>query len=332
MFSHPFGESGTALSATLRHGIENQMRVLAHIHTFNDADIIDRAIEAMRRQTRPVDGVLIVDNASTDGTLNRPSVAHATVLRHSQNLGTSGAVFSGLRFALEHGYDWIWVFDADSLPEATALEKLLDLYAAWSPSRQEETAFLACDHYNVQDGVRQLAGVFTEDGFRQAKAEAGKPYYACHVCIWSGCLFRADAVRKIGLPNADYVLDWGEGEYGYRVMKAGYKGFICREAVLQHNIRGYMAFNTVKAVKLGPLTWKVREFAPIRCYYYCRNPIYFALYDAAEARIGLLRGASRRVLSLTANFVVRPRYHAAHIRACLRGVWHGLTGNLAARY
>ena len=35
------------------------MRVLAHIHTFNDADIIDRTIEAVLRQTRPVDGILV---------------------------------------------------------------------------------------------------------------------------------------------------------------------------------------------------------------------------------------------------------------------------------
>ena len=37
------------------------MRVLAHIHTFNDADIIDRTIESVLKQTRPVDGILVVD-------------------------------------------------------------------------------------------------------------------------------------------------------------------------------------------------------------------------------------------------------------------------------
>ena len=63
------------------------MRVLTHIHTFNDADIIDRTIAAVRRQTRPVDGILVVDNASTDGTLDRPSLQHATILRNRENLG-----------------------------------------------------------------------------------------------------------------------------------------------------------------------------------------------------------------------------------------------------
>ncbi len=79
------------------------MRVLAHIHTFNDADVIDQTIEALRRQTRPVDGILIVDNASIDGTLEQPSVKHATVLCHPENLGTSGAVFSGFRNSMPAG-------------------------------------------------------------------------------------------------------------------------------------------------------------------------------------------------------------------------------------
>src|ERR1700732_2052846 len=107
------------------------MRVLAHIHTFNDADIIDRTIDSVLRQTRRVDGILVVDNASTDSTLDRPSLKHAEILRHRVNLGTSGTVITGMQFALQHDYDWIWVFDADSNPEPEALEKLLELYAGW---------------------------------------------------------------------------------------------------------------------------------------------------------------------------------------------------------
>ena len=307
------------------------MRILAHIHTLNDADIIDRTVEAMLRQTRPVDGVLIVDNASTDDTLERPSVKHATVLRHPENRGTSGTVYSGLRFALEQDYDWIWVFDADSLPEPDALEKLLDLYASWPRSLQDETAFIACVHYNVQDGMEQHGGVFTRHGFGRVKPEPEERYYPCHVVIWSGCLYRVAAIREIGLPNPDYMLDWGEGEYGYRVMKAGYKGFVYRDAVLHHNIRGFTSLTSVQ-VKVGPATVSFREFAPIRCYYTCRNPLYFALYDAVGGRSRLFLNAARRVFPLTLNFLLRPRGHGAQIRACLRGLWHGMTGNIAARY
>jgi GT2 family glycosyltransferase len=307
------------------------MRVLAHIHTFNDVDVIDRTIEAVLRQTRPVDGLLLVDNASSDGTPERPSVEHATVLRHSENRGTSGAVYSGFRYAIEQDYDWIWVFDADSAPEPDALEKLLDLYAGWPQSQRDETAFLACLHYNVEDGVPRYGGLFTERGHAPNRPLPHLRYCQCHFTIWSGCLYRLEAVRQIGLPNADYVLDWGEGEYGYRVMKAGYKGFIDQHATLRHNIRGYTS-SIPANVKLGPATFSFYEYAPIRCYYSSRNMLYFIIYDSAQRNPRLILRTLLSAGKLMMNFLVRPRHHGEHILACIRGVWHGFTGNIAARY
>jgi rhamnosyltransferase len=311
--------------------MNNPIRVLAHVHTFNDAEIIDRTIAALKAQTRPVDGILVVDNASTDGTLAQSSVKHATVLRHPENRGTSGTVHTGMRFALDQGYDWIWVFDADSAPEPDALAKLLALYDSFPEHLQKETAFLACIHYNVQDWVEQHAGVFTKRGMKRASPSPEERLYPCHVVIWSGCLYRVAALREIGLPNLDYVLDWGEGEYGYRIMKAGYKGFVFRDAVMHHNTRGHTSTTVVRR-KFGPVALPFLELAPIRCYYSCRNPLYFALHDAAGQRFRMFLSMARRVFPLALNFAVRPGSHGAHMRACLRGLWHGFTGRIAARY
>src|SRR5437870_4255912 len=75
--------SGTASLATSRHGIR-PMRVLAHIHTFNDADIIERTVAAVLGQTRRPDAVLIVDNASSDATLDRTFPDEVSVMRHTE--------------------------------------------------------------------------------------------------------------------------------------------------------------------------------------------------------------------------------------------------------
>jgi rhamnosyltransferase len=307
------------------------MRVLAHIHTFNDADIIDRTIETVLRQTRPVDGLLIVDNASGDGTLERPPVKQATVLRHPENRGTSGAVHSGFRFALDQGYDWIWIFDADSAPEPDALEKLLGVYTRWPQSLQDETAFVACLHHNLQDGVPQHGRVFDGRHYGQLNPSPGEGCYACHVNIWSGCLYRLAAVRRIGLPNPDYVLDWGEAEYGYRVMKAGYKCFIHQGAALTHNIRGYGSQVPIEITR-GGTTVTIRELPPIRCYYSCRNRVYFSLYELAEGRFWQALVAVAGVANLTVSYLLQPRNRGKQILAGLRGFWHGITGNIAARY
>jgi rhamnosyltransferase len=307
------------------------MRVLAHIHTFNDADIIDKTIESILKQTRPVDGILVVDNASTDDTLSRPSIKNATVIRHEKNLGTSGTVHTGLQFALDYGYDWIWVFDADSAAEPDALQKLLELYYSWPQSLQDETAFMASLPCNQKDGKPFHGAVFTDQGLALARPRPEEHFYPCHVCIWSGALYRLAAVRKIGLPNQDYVLDWGEFDYGNQVMKAGYKGFIDQESILHHNVRGAPSLNPVD-IKLGFAHTTVYEFPPIRCYYMSRNMLYFMLYDVARGRLGLARRVVWTVFKLTANFVLRPWNHGREIIACFRGIWDGVTGNIVARY
>jgi glycosyltransferase involved in cell wall biosynthesis len=320
------------------------VRVLAHIHTFNDADIVDRTVAAVQHQTRPPDAVLIVDNASTDGTLNRTFPEQVSVIRNAANLGTSGAVRIGFVHALERGFDWIWILDADSVPDPEALATLLDTYAGWPSSLQEETAFIACLPLDQPEGQPRHGRLFTRDGRVVVTPAPEQRCYLCHVTIWSGCLYRLAAVRRSGLPNPDYVLDRGELEYAYRVMKAGYKAFVHQDAVIRHNIRGAPV---PKRIKGGPITLNFFEAAPIRCYYICRNTLYFALYDSTEGwraklhELWRLRSATGRSLMsgvawqaalFTLNFALRPRGNGAQIRACLRGIWHGLTGNIAARY
>jgi glycosyltransferase involved in cell wall biosynthesis len=323
------------------------MRVLAHIHTFNDADIIDRTIEAVLQQTRPVDGIVVVDNASTDATLDQPCLKHAAILRQSQNLGTSGAVFAGMRHALEQDYDWIWLFDADSTAEPDALERLLEFYNGLSEDLQGELACLACLPYNQVDASPLHAAIFTRRGRVVVRPSQDQRCYPFHATLWSGSLYRLAAVRQIGMPNLDYVLDCGEDEYGYRVMKAGYKAFMHQDAVMKHNIRGSQSLVPIK-LKVGPASVKVYDFPAIRCYYLVRNGLYFMLYEFAKGRLGPLcgalwrvrprrqlglgRGAVWNVLLFTMNFLLRPRTHGRQIAACLLGMWHGVTGNMAARY
>src|SRR5205085_1350528 len=97
------------------------------------------------------------------------------------------------------------------------------------------------------------------------------------------------------------------------------------------NVHGRPSFLPVRH-KIGPLTLRFFELPAIRCYYGCRNTLYFALYDRKEARWRQLVRTAFGLTRLTANFLLRPRNHMAQIRACMRGIWHGVTGNIVARY
>jgi rhamnosyltransferase len=305
------------------------MRVLAYTHTYNDADVIEQTIDALLRQTRPVDEILVVDNASTDDTLQQPCLKHATVLPLPKNTGTSGGVYTGFQYALDHGYDWMWIFDPDGLPAPDALEKMLELHASWPRSQQEKTAFISCLHPEQwRDSAHR---VYTRSGMVPIKPSPEDRYFPCQVAWWSGCLYRMAAVREVGLPNADYFADWGEGEYGYRVMKAGFKGYVCRDAPIDSNIRGYASLRPAEIERDGA-TATVLEFPPFRCYYTARNRLYLTLYDFAEFHpIMLLRMFVTLAMMMT-KILLRPGRHGVQMRAFFRGIWHGVTGNIAARY
>jgi rhamnosyltransferase len=307
------------------------MRVLAHVHTLNDAAVIGQALDALRRQTRPLDAIIIVDNASTDTTLQRAFPENATVVRNSTNLGTSGAIRIGLAHALEHGFDWAWLFDADSVPEPDALENLLTFFERLPPAEQEQICFLACRLETATGKVRDQPMIFTKSGIEYVRLDAPEGCSRCDCFIWTGSLFRMPAVVKIGLPSADYVLDIAELEYGYRARQLGFTSYMVCGSVTHQDV-GRAPGVVTRTLRLGPLTIRLYEIPPIRCYYQVRNRIYFWLYQCRPRRPRRIFRSIAYSLLFPRSFVIRPLSHGQHLVACLRGFWDGLTMHMERRY
>jgi GT2 family glycosyltransferase len=307
------------------------MTVLGHIHTFNDEDVIERSLQAVLDQTYPIQEILIVDNGSADGTLKRSFPDHVTVIRHPENLGTSGAVVTGMQYALEKGYDWIWVLDADSAPQGDALESLLELYRSFGAELQTQTWLLASLPVEASSQKPCHGIIFTERGYRQIRPDPQQLFYECDFTIWSGSLFKMDAVRKIGLPPQDYLLDWGEFAYGYLAKQAGYRAFAHQRSIVEHNIGGQAALHFT-SYQLGPFSLRMRELPPTRCYYLVRNLLYFWIYEYKARNFYTLSFSFIKISKLIGSFIVRPATHLPQLFACLRGVWDGLCGNLHHRY
>jgi rhamnopyranosyl-N-acetylglucosaminyl-diphospho-decaprenol beta-1,3/1,4-galactofuranosyltransferase len=112
------------------------MGILAHIHTHNEADFIEQALAGLQRQSRPPDAIVIVDNLSTDGTLDRIFPESVTVIRNPANIGVAGAVAIGLAHALKEKFDWTWVLD-----EPDALANLLSFLRLFRRRSGKKSAF-----------------------------------------------------------------------------------------------------------------------------------------------------------------------------------------------
>jgi glycosyltransferase involved in cell wall biosynthesis len=104
-------------------------RVLAIVPAKDEAENLPATLAELAREA-PWAHVLVVDDGSTDATSDVARRHGATVLRHAVNLGVGGALQTGFRWALDHGFDVAVQFDADGQHPAAALGDVVAPVAA----------------------------------------------------------------------------------------------------------------------------------------------------------------------------------------------------------
>lgn len=314
------------------------MTVLAQITAFNELPHLDRCIDGLLRQSHAPDEILIVDNASSDGIASRAFPGAVTLIRNSENRGIDGAVAAGLRYALSKNYEWMWAFDADSVPQENALAELVDLFESLPRAIREKVRVLASLPVDAATGKRHHGINFTTRGmkgcrgFVEIQPDPSDRYYECDSTMWSGSMFRLTAVREIGPPSGAYFLDWADHAYGYRGKIAGYKTVMSQRSVITHNLHSDV---TKRRISVGPVALTVYPSTPLRCYYYTRNLLHFWLREYQHSsvfsrRVPLFYGLKTAWTML--KFLLLGDGALPRIRACLRGTWDGVSGKLHRRY
>ncbi|MFZ0036770.1 MAG: glycosyltransferase family 2 protein [Candidatus Acidiferrales bacterium] len=96
--------------------------VSLYIPCFNVEAYIAPVIEGVLRQTLPPDEILIVDDGSTDHTLEIARRYPVTIVRHDQNRGLAAARNTGLHRAKN---EFVAALDADCVPDSAWLETLV---------------------------------------------------------------------------------------------------------------------------------------------------------------------------------------------------------------
>ncbi|WP_346043547.1 polyprenol monophosphomannose synthase [Actinomadura chokoriensis] len=104
-------------------------RVLVIIPTYNERDNIERITARVRKAVPSVD-VLVVDDASPDGTGDLADAMaekddQLKVLHREGKDGLGPAYIAGFRWAAEHGYDVMVEMDADGSHQPEELPRLL---------------------------------------------------------------------------------------------------------------------------------------------------------------------------------------------------------------
>ena len=281
--------------------------VCAVVVTHNRKAVLSDCLEALRTQARRPDRVLVVDNASTDGTaaLVGERFPEVELLRLPVNLHCAGGFRSGLGAAHDAGAEWIWLMDDDAVASPDALAALMaplaDLEGLPEP-------LLLAGRVVWDDGRLHPMNApgFRRDGVEHAIEASDHGLIPVRSATFvSLCVSRA-AIDRFGLPNEHFVIYGDDTEWTARILR-GASGYLVPASVVHHRTR-------------SPAT--ATASPPDRFYYHVRNTVYM-LRGASWSRVEKL-SLVWTLLSSSAAHLRRNSYGGGSLRAVLRGLRDGL--------
>lgn len=278
-------------------------RVAAAIVTFNRKDMLRRSLQAILDQTRPPDEVIVVDNASADGTAAMVAAEYPSVrlVALAENTGAAGGFAAGLEAGVGSGNDWVWIFNDDDIPEPDALARMLEAAAAL-PAR---TGIVGCARRDELGKPYGLGLRWRHRHIYVPPAPADGPPLAVDVVAFSGTLVSARLIRQVGVPNRQFFMMLEELDYCLRARDAGWLVYVLPRQLV-----------TAFAMGSG-------SAPPWRGYYQTRNHLAMTL-----GRRSLLELAwwLSRTLWFCVGAVRSGDRPGERIRLRLLGAWHALRG------
>jgi rhamnopyranosyl-N-acetylglucosaminyl-diphospho-decaprenol beta-1,3/1,4-galactofuranosyltransferase len=208
--------------------------VVAVVVTWNRRDLLAESLAGVNGQTRPPDEVVVVDNASTDGTpeLLAADFPAVDLVRVDTNTGGAGGFSVGLTRALALRADLVWLMDDDTVPEPAALQALIqarESYRGDCPVLIASKVVWTDGRDHPMNTPRPKPGV--SEAEREAAALVG--CVPIRSASFVSILVDAGEVRRRGLPLADYFLWNDDFEFTTRLLRRR-RGLYCPASIVVH--------------------------------------------------------------------------------------------------
>jgi GT2 family glycosyltransferase len=293
----------------------------AVIVTFNRRALLEKCLAGIAAQTRMPDNVVVVDNASTDGTQAWLSgwlphhLPQARLVLLMQNTGGAGGFSEGLRIALANGADWVWMMDDDAEPHPSALAELAKV-AVTSSNIYGSLATSGCETSWQMTVLGDKP--FTTNFIRDVPSVA-----EVQMLPFLGFLVHRELVERIGLPDPGFFIAADDVEYCIRARRSGARIIVAGHSHIEHpKSRPY-------AVKLPGYTLTALELPPWKRYYDTRNRLLIARKHYGTKLITqTIPGSFVRLLATLAK---EPR-KLSQLKAFFAGFLDGLLGRKGRRH
>ena len=276
--------------------------------TYNRRELLTECLNALAAQTHPVSQIAVVDNVSTDGTVEmlQRDFPAIHLIRLQENSGGAGGFHVGLRWAREQRAEWIWLMDDDSIPAPTALEQLFAARERFDP---EQRPLLLASKVEWTDGsIHYMNSPFPHSAdLERLVLAAGKGTLALRAATFVSCLLHRSLVERYALPVADYFI-WGDDtEYTARILRENFGVLVPASVVLHKTATKHTALDA----------------PPERYYFHLRNTLW--MLTRSDAFVGKER--LRYFVTWGAwiwRYLRVQRFSGASLRAVLIGVRDGL--------
>jgi len=226
--------------------------VCAVVVTYNRKNLLLECLEALRKQTRPIQGIYLIDNASTDGTpelllekgyitklppqnIEEPWEKEFIIqnladeeeiklyyVRMHENTGGAGGFYEGVKRAYEKGYDWLWLMDDDAEPKEDALEKLSLYFRNNNVVGLVNTVRLPDGSIAIYHRGRiNFKSIFPLIQVPLDLKEYQKQLVEIDMASFVGLIVRRNAIEKIGFPKKEFFIHHDDVEYCIRLRSVG---------------------------------------------------------------------------------------------------------------
>ena len=227
-------QQGNARTELGNEGDNSQLASLEGIGVvvvaFNRVDCLKKALAAFEAQTVHPAYIMVVDNASTDGTetfleewaADSNSVCQRHVIREQKNKGGSGGFHDGLKEAAQLNSEWIWLSDDDAYPEPNCIE----IASKWISGHDTSDISAICgaviNRGRVDTGHRRNIEVKNmRVRENQIPEEAYGEDFEVNALSFVGAIVKKGAIEHVGLPLEDYFIWYDDTEYSLRLSEIG---------------------------------------------------------------------------------------------------------------
>lgn len=240
------------------------MKISAVVVTYNRKKLLLECLNALLSQTCVPNEIVVIDNASTDGTkdsliseriIDNPIVKYTCL---EANVGGAGGFYYGSKQAYDGGADWIWMMDDDCIPTPMALEKLIDAV------QNVEASFFCSTVFREDGQCGSKPSVYAEGNWYEF---LDKGIVNVSRATFVSFMMSRNAVEKCGLPYKQFFI-WGDdSEYCTRLTRYYLPGYVVGGSKVIHK-------TTVKQVKRGSSFWHESNPNIIgRLHYLVRNSL-----------------------------------------------------------